>query len=150
MVKRDNKKSKHLSLKEASKISGYSSDYIGQLIREGKISGKQVYTAVSWVTTEEALKEYMEKTQKSKKERGVGEKAVDKLQQTGRRIMLDIKMAKFFKGALYASIGFLTAFILFLFYVASVSIDHKLEQNAVNKAQINTNIEENTNAPQSL
>ena len=150
MIKGDNKKTKHLSLKEASKISGYSSDYIGQLIREGKISGKQVYTAVSWVTTEEALREYMEKVQKNKNGRGAGEKAIDKLQQTGRKIMLDVKMARFFRGALYASIGFLAAFILFLFYIASVSIDNKLEQNAVNKAQINTNIEQNINAPQSL
>jgi len=44
-----------INLKEASKISGYSPDYIGQLIRSGKISGKQVYTNVSWVTTAEAV-----------------------------------------------------------------------------------------------
>lgn len=49
-----------INLKEASKISGYSPDYIGQLIRSGKISGKQVYTNVSWVTTAEAVLAYKE------------------------------------------------------------------------------------------
>ena len=40
-----------ITLKEASKISGYSSDYIGQLVRSGKIPGKQVYYNVAWMTT---------------------------------------------------------------------------------------------------
>jgi hypothetical protein len=49
----------HISLKEASLISGYSPDYIGQLIRQGKLSGSQVYTGVAWVTTREAITEYL-------------------------------------------------------------------------------------------
>lgn len=58
-----------INLKEASKISGYSPDYIGQLIRSGKISGKQVYTNVSWVTTADAVLAYKQgkETQKSDK-----------------------------------------------------------------------------------
>ncbi len=49
-----------ITLKEASKLSGYSPDYIGQLIRQGKLPGKQIYSAVSWVTTEEAVLSYVE------------------------------------------------------------------------------------------
>jgi hypothetical protein len=51
---------KYLSLKEAAMLTDYSPDYIGQLIRAGKIEGRQVYTNVSWVTTEKAVRTYME------------------------------------------------------------------------------------------
>lgn len=50
----------YITLKEAAQISGYSPDYLGQLIRKGKLAGKQVYLNVAWVTTEKALKEYLE------------------------------------------------------------------------------------------
>jgi hypothetical protein len=49
---------KYISLKEASKISGYASDYIGFLIRAGKIPGKKIYSRINWVATEEAIKVY--------------------------------------------------------------------------------------------
>ena len=55
------KGSKYITLKEASKITGYSPDYLGQLIRKGKLAGKQVYLNVAWMTTEEAIFEYLEK-----------------------------------------------------------------------------------------
>jgi hypothetical protein len=42
---------KYITLKEAAKISGYASDYIGQLIRRGKLPGKQIYCTVAWMTT---------------------------------------------------------------------------------------------------
>ncbi len=50
----------YITLKEAAKISGYSPDYLGQLIRKGKLAGKQVYLNVAWVTTEKALRGYLE------------------------------------------------------------------------------------------
>lgn len=50
-----------LSLKEAAQLSGYSADYLGQLIRAGKIAGKQVYCNVQWMTTAEAVLEYKNK-----------------------------------------------------------------------------------------
>lgn len=60
MLKMPNKTSeKFITLKEASKISGYSPDYLGQLIRKGKLAGKQVYLNVAWMTTEEAVQEYL-------------------------------------------------------------------------------------------
>ena len=49
----------HITLKQAAEISGYSSDYIGQLIRQGKIAGKQVYYNTAWVTTEEEVRKYL-------------------------------------------------------------------------------------------
>jgi len=52
---------KLITLKEASEISGYSADYIGQLIRAGKITGKQVYTNITWMTTAEAVVAYKNK-----------------------------------------------------------------------------------------
>lgn len=48
----------YITLKEASERFGYAPDYIGQLIRKGKIEGKQVYANVAWVTTEEAMEAY--------------------------------------------------------------------------------------------
>jgi len=49
---------KYISLKEAAKISGYAPDYIGWLIRNGKIKGRKVYSGFSWHTTPKALKDY--------------------------------------------------------------------------------------------
>jgi hypothetical protein len=54
-----------ITLKEASDISGYSADYIGQLIRAGKISGKQVYTNITWMTTADAVMSYKNKSKTS-------------------------------------------------------------------------------------
>ena len=48
---------KLISLKKAAKISGYSPDYLGSLIREGKIGGKRI--GRDWFTTEEALRVYL-------------------------------------------------------------------------------------------
>lgn len=57
---------KYITLKEASQISGYSPDYLGQLIRKGKLEGKQVYLNVAWMTTEDAVRDYLARS------RGVG------------------------------------------------------------------------------
>ena len=53
---------KYVTLKEASKISGYTSDYIGWLIRKGKISGKKFYVKANWETTLNEIKKYKEKS----------------------------------------------------------------------------------------
>ena len=57
-------KEKYISLKEAASLSGYTPDYVGQLIRRGKLPGKQVFSHVAWMTTEEALHAYIEKNKK--------------------------------------------------------------------------------------
>ncbi len=56
----------HITLKQAAEISGYSSDYIGQLIRQGKIAGKQVYYNTAWVTTEDEVRKYLTNKAKGK------------------------------------------------------------------------------------
>ena len=48
---------KLISLKEAAKISGYHPDYLGYLIRIGKIEGEKV--GRDWLTSEEALKNHL-------------------------------------------------------------------------------------------
>ena len=57
-------KDKYITLKEAGEISGYSSDYVGQLIRQGKISGKQFYCNVAWVTTKQEIDKYLDNKSK--------------------------------------------------------------------------------------
>ena len=61
------KDKKFITLKEAAEISGYSADYVGQLIRGGKIDGKQVYTNITWMTTADAVLEYKHKGKNNKK-----------------------------------------------------------------------------------
>lgn len=56
-----------ISLKEAAQISGYTPDYIGQLIRAGKIPGKQVYANITWMTTAEAVLNYKNKNKAADK-----------------------------------------------------------------------------------
>ncbi len=62
---------KYITLKEAAQLSGYSPDYIGQLIRQGKISGKQIYFNVAWVTTEEEINRYLQE-KKDRKTNKIG------------------------------------------------------------------------------
>lgn len=57
----------HISLKQASKISGYHPDYIGHLIREGKIKGIKECARKAWRVTEESILAYREKKKKNKK-----------------------------------------------------------------------------------
>jgi len=62
--------SESISLKEAAKISGYAPDYIGWLIRKGKIPGKKVYTKTFWQTTEEAIGNYQKVRNRNNKKEG--------------------------------------------------------------------------------
>ncbi len=55
----------YITLKEAAKISNYTPDYVGQLIRAGKIQGEQVYCNVAWVTTPEEIDRYVNRRTKS-------------------------------------------------------------------------------------
>lgn len=59
VLEKINIKEKYITLKQAAILSGYSSDYVGQLIRQGKIAGKQVYNSVAWVTTDEEIRRYL-------------------------------------------------------------------------------------------
>ena len=48
---------KFISLDEAAKISGYTSDYLGYLIRKKKLGGKKI--GRNWFTTEKVLDTYL-------------------------------------------------------------------------------------------
>lgn len=48
---------KIISLNQASKLSGYSQDYLGSLIRKGEIKG--IKKGRTWFTTEEEVKNYI-------------------------------------------------------------------------------------------
>ena len=94
MVKNNYPKGKFISLKEASRISGYSSDYIGYLIREGKIEGRPVYTNISWQTTAEEVLNYKNRT--AKRDAESGKKMVNNFLHFQRRASREIRIIKLF------------------------------------------------------
>lgn len=51
------KKIKYVSLTEASRVSNYTSDYLGSLIRKKKLGGKKI--GRDWFTTMESLGAYL-------------------------------------------------------------------------------------------
>ena|SRR3989344_3990113 len=121
---------KHISLKEASRISGYAPDYIGQLIRSGKLEGKQVYANIAWMTTESAVRAYVAGLSRKK----VVEE-VPRFEGGGSRFVMSKKFHRIFRGLLYAVIGFSVVFMMFLFYLLSVSIDRRIQQSSLQKIE---------------
>lgn len=122
------KKDDFITLKEAAEISGYAPDYIGQLIRQGKIEGKQVFSNVAWVTTEDALRSYMG-----------GDTGKGKKELEGGFFGMSLEDAE----RIYGLIGKIVlvifgVFALFLIYVFSVSIDQKIEQSLIEKTEHGT------------
>jgi len=130
-----NSKEKYITLKEAAKISGYAPDYIGQLIRKGKLPGKQMYCTVAWMTTEESIKQYMQKSAEKQENPSLTDKIQEKFQQIKTRILLEIKLAQLFKTILYFAIILSVIFSLLLFYIFSISIEKKIEQRALEKIE---------------
>ncbi len=78
MTIQEEKRAGYITLKEASERFGYSPDYLGQLIRKGKIEGKQVYSHVAWVTTPEAIEAYL--AGNVRKKSGVAEVAIAQME----------------------------------------------------------------------
>lgn len=131
---------KQISLKEAAKISGYSPDYLGQLIRKGKLPGSQVCCNVAWMTTEEAVKEYLTKNQ-NRKNGNTKEDIDTKVGLSGKfwsfrsNPFKQKAMARIFKIIIYSSIALSVIFFLLLFYIFSVSVEKKLQQNSLEKIE---------------
>jgi hypothetical protein len=154
----------YITLKEASELSGYSPDYIGQLIRRGKLTGKQVYANVAWVTTRDALSGYLEEKGKTKKiaEEHEGSKA-DLRATTGARhfeegfspipriasplpshvpeasaqsvFEADVLLwERIFRAFSLGTIFLAGLFLVFLFYILSNVLDEKLERSALKQA----------------
>lgn len=123
----DKQKEGYITLKEAASISGYSPDYVGQLIRKGRIEGKQVYANVAWMTTRGALEEYLA----SERARGKSASA-DPLPIYERALALcardeGSRAVRFILTAI-ASAAVLA--LLVEFYILSVSIDRRLSARA--------------------
>jgi len=57
-IKKPHLFNKKLTLKQASRISGYSPDYIGQLLRTEKLKGKRIKTQVSWLVEKQNIENY--------------------------------------------------------------------------------------------
>lgn len=106
----------YITLKEAAQLSNYSSDYIGQLIRSGKLEGKQVYSNIAWVTTEEALYNYIENKGKN----------TASAQGRGTVDVVEIMHSSYFKRLLQALIVVAVVIFLFAFYIFSIGIDRAL------------------------
>ena len=121
----------YISLKEAAELSGYSPDYIGQLIRAGKLSGKQIYSNVQWVTTEKEVKSYLDNKSGSnaKKDQRFD---IGFLQN---RALDDRSLLSAYRLFLYGLIGIGVMFLLFLFYVLAVNIDRKIQARALITAE---------------
>ena len=118
-----NMEKKYISLKEAARISGYSSDYVGQLIRQGKLGGKQVHCNVAWMTTEKEVKEYL------KKNNGKNGKGIDVVAEWRERGLKMLPMA--LSMFLYGTVAALGVLGLFLFYIIATSIEYRLEERAL-------------------
>lgn len=108
----------HITLKEAAVISGYTSDYLGQLIRKGKLPGEQVYSSVAWVTTREALISYVED----------GKKFEDT--KTGFLQKFDKKEERMLNVFLISVISILSVVIVILFYILVANIEYGARERA--------------------
>lgn len=121
------KKDKLISLKEAAEISGYSADYLGQLIRQGKLPGQQVFTNVSWMTTRDAVEDYMR--------RGGRGQSPAKFSDWRAVIASSRTLSAIFRVVVWFAIGLLIVFVLLLFYVLSVTIDHRINQRYIDRIE---------------
>lgn len=121
-------KDEYISLKEAAEMTGYTPDYIGQLIRSGKISGKQVYLNVAWMTTREALLEYVEHKTKKPRELSYVEKIRTRL----------LAPQTLVRAYTIVAWGISTLFIIAILgigYIFAVSIDHEISTRHLQKIQ---------------
>ncbi len=124
-----NKKDEYISLREAAAIAGYTPDYMGQLIRSGKLPGKQVFANVAWMTTEEAVRSYVG----HKKGKLAGrETTVPTMLQILQR---EIESPRLVKRLSIALIVLCAAFMLLLFYIFSTSLDQRLNQRAMERLE---------------
>lgn len=119
----------YITLKEASERFGYAPDYIGQLIRKGKIEGKQVYANVAWMTTEESMLEYVATLSSPPGETRSGKVDAPKLPFSFDRFMSEFFSEKMTRIYVWGMRGVLTVLLLalvFVFYFLSIAIDRKL------------------------
>jgi len=117
-----------ISLKEAAKMSGYSPDYVGQLIRGGKLAGKQIFSNVAWVTTEDAILEYLQKEKKGKSSSEMASTRVVDLIFSAEGLALTYAIVS------WVAIAILGLFIVFLISVFAISVDNSINQKYIQQA----------------
>lgn len=118
-----NAKEKRITLKEAAEMSGYTPDYLGQLIRKGKLPGEQIYANVAWVTTESAVRDYLDNTKK-----GVQSKATG----STRKMSTD-DVSRLYRLFSYGVIAIISLFLVFLFFLFSVQIEKKMHERTIDQ-----------------
>lgn len=129
-------KQEYISLREAAKLSGYTSDYVGQLIRSGKLPGKQVFSHVEWMTTEEALQEYTQKKRGSGKNQQTWKESVSAaIKALSARIRCEMEMPKLLTKVTYVIVALSLCFFLLLFYIFSTSLEREINQKAIERAE---------------
>lgn len=114
-----------ITLKEASEISGYAPDYVGQLIRQGKLPGRQIYSSIAWMTNESAIRQYIKRNQKSKN---------DGMSNVVRSWFVSGRVFLLIRAMCFLLIAFIAATLLLLFYVFVTSIDYRLQQQMMQTA----------------
>lgn len=133
----------YITLKEASERFGYAPDYIGQLIRKGKIEGKQVYANVAWVTTEEAMEAY--KAEASERRAAKAEPHPSRTFDTSLADLVLALSVKLFSPRMTHVIAILlrliTALLVLIlvvaFYLLSVAFDRALSERAEERLKMN-------------
>lgn len=123
---------KYISLREAAEVSGYSQDYLGQLIRKGKLPGKKVYVNVAWMTTEEDVLQYIKQVQNGNGSTKTTKNGNGNGNRNGDRQPLYTRI--FSKPVLYFLAGFLGASVFALFYIFAVNVDSRLEDRAIEQS----------------
>jgi hypothetical protein len=119
---------KYISLREASKISGYSPDYVGYLIRTGKIPGRMVYTGVSWQTTREAILAYKNRQQKKKGKANLKEKINEGFSSLKSRVGFELNLLKMFLKEFKTLLLFLFLLIFFITSISAWFLSSKMEK----------------------
>jgi len=133
------KAERSITLKEAAEISGYAPDYIGQLIRKGKLEGKQIYHSVAWVTTEEAVRAYLTKNREQERDATRGSSRKGVVWGFFKSLCISLRMEegffRFLKNILRVVAFLLALILLTLFYIFSVSLEKKLQKRAIERAR---------------
>lgn len=144
---RGSSKEEWITLKEAARISGYSADYIGELIRKGKIPGKQVVWNVAWMTTKEAILEYKERQKKKKKrEEGKKEKFFEFFGNLKRRILVHFEVLKLIFSN-FKEI-FILSLVLILILLGTISyLIFSIQKKPISKEISQPKIENSTEYP---
>ena len=132
---RNSKDKKHITLKEAAELSGYTPDYLGQLIRSGKLKGEQVFLNTAWMTTEQAVLSYLK--QKKKNNSCLEKDGALNIVAQMTKLIFSWNWEKIYTCILRSVIVVTVLFLFFLFFLFSVNFEKKLEMRAEKERLLN-------------